>query len=159
MREYREYRAAANINQQQVFEKYLSSKKRWSLVRQVQKNSAFCDINSPLEHDNIIITDNKEKACLFNTFFLKASDLDESDADLPDNLRILNENNLSTIEITESDVLDQLVNLDVSKAYGFDQIPPKLLKEGRVQICSTLCNYLTCHFIKSVFPCCGKKRI
>ena len=35
---------------------------------------------------------------------------------------------MDSVTITEQDVLDQLSTLDVNKAYGPDEIPPRLCK-------------------------------
>ena len=121
-------------------EKKNSPKQWWSLIKQVQQSNSCNEGIPPLEVNDQILTDDKDKANAFNTFFLDASTIDDTNAALPDQNRILNYDNLTDLVISESDVLDQLSILDPAKAYGFDGIPPKLLKEGRQCISSSLCS-------------------
>ena len=122
-----------------LIDKNNSPKQWWTLLKQVKKSNSFSETFPPLEIGEKIVTDDKEKANAFNEFFLKASNLNTTDANLPTNLRILQLNDLTEIVVTESDVFDQLSVLDTSKAYGEDGIPPKLLKEGRKEISKSLC--------------------
>ena len=57
-------------------------KKWWTILHQLMDNNAYDPI-PPLEIGDDIIVDNLEKADAFNSFFSKASDLDEADANLP----------------------------------------------------------------------------
>ena len=66
---------------------------------------------------------------------------------------------LTEIDVTELDVLDQLETLDINKAYGADGVPPKLLKEGRNQICKSLCQLFNLSLKKSIVPSNWKKSI
>ena len=90
-----------------------------------------------MDFENKIIVDDKEKAEVFNDFFASASYLDDSNHPLPDN-EIIPLNELSSIEISETDVMDQLNILNTNKAYGPDGIPPKLLKEVKDIVCKPL---------------------
>ena len=68
---------------------------------------------------------------LFNKYFLKASQLDNSNRNLPHYQRIVNpDENFDTIEITTNDVLDQVKCLNSSKSYDPDGISPIFIKEG-----------------------------
>jgi hypothetical protein len=55
--------------------------------------------------------------------------LDDANVDLP-NILSESEYVLNKINITESDVVDLLNILDISKAIGPDGISPRILKEG-----------------------------
>ena len=49
----------------------------------------------------------------------------------------------SSIEISECEVEHYLNNLDTSKAYDPDGIPPRLLKECSKEISSSLCSFFS----------------
>ena len=60
--------------------------------------------------------------------------------------------NLTTILITEQDVIDQVDILDVSKAYGPDGISPRLIKEGGRLMCQLLQRFFNKSLEISKFP-------
>ena len=60
-----------------------SSKQWWSITRNLLKTNDGFEALPPIEIDDRIITDDKEKACAFNNFFLEASSLDDSNKELP----------------------------------------------------------------------------
>jgi hypothetical protein len=110
---------------------FINPKKWWSILKHVYKNSDNADSIPPIETDVHIITDDLEKAEAFNDFFLKASFLDDTEATLPENIRVFDDGTgLSNINITMQDVVDQVKCLDCSKSYGPDGISPVFIKEG-----------------------------
>ena len=123
-----------NIQFEKIRDTNTTSKEWWSLIKRTHKTNSYYELQPPLEIGENIITDDKDKAGQFNALFLKASDLDDRAARVPDYQRVCKGHTLSTIVITEEEVLDKLSILDVSKAYGPDKVPPKLLKEAKVQI-------------------------
>ena len=54
--------------------------------------------------------------------------------------------------MTEQEVLDQLDLLDTTKAYGVDQLSPRLLKEGKQQLAKPLCRLFNMSLERSIFP-------
>ena len=105
------------------------SKRWWSVLKEMQQtNDAFESI-PPLEIGEDIVTDDKDKAKAFNDFFLEASTLDDTLAQIPEGIMIL-EGGLDQIDITLQDVIDQVRCLDTSKSYGPDNISPRFLREG-----------------------------
>jgi len=90
---------------------------------------------------------------MLNDFFLSVSSLDDSNVNLPPNMRILpNESNLSELNLTEQDILDQMKLIDTSKAYGLDSLPPMLIKEGGHSMCNLLLRLFTISLQTSRFP-------
>jgi hypothetical protein len=115
-----------------------SQKQWWKLLKQVTNHGKpNCSI-PPLDFNDSIITDDKEKADVFNSYFESVSNVDDSEATLPEN-GIQSDNTLPMIVVTESEVLDHLNDLDTTKAYGPDEISPRLLKEARNHISKSLC--------------------
>ena len=80
----------------------------------------------PLLKNNNLIFNDLDKVNEFNNFFAMQTDLDDSEAVLPE--LSLPENQLCDIKISETDVEDVLSILNRSKASGPDLINPRLLK-------------------------------
>ena len=59
---------------------------------------------------------------------------------------------ISSIEISECEIEPHLNNLDTSKAYGPDGIPPPLLKEYSKEIASSLCSLFNKSIETGRFP-------
>ena len=114
---------AANANR--------NSKKWWSILKDVaSEKNVNQDSISPIKHDSEYVTDDKQKANLFNKFFLSISMVDDSNHSVNTAARVAPGNTLKDIVLNEQEILDQLSILNVSKSYGPDGIPPKILKEG-----------------------------
>ena len=123
---------------QSLVEEKNSCKKWWSLLKQIQKSNDVIETIPPIDIGGSILTDSKEKAEAFNSFFQEASQLDDSNAVLPDEM-LLFHHGLEEINITLQDVIDQINILDTTKSYGPDQISPKFIKEGGLPLAKSLC--------------------
>ena len=88
-------------------------------------------------HDNTDVCDNKEKAELFNKFFLSHNKIDPTNVNLPNAHEIPN-HVLGEIVATEDEVLELIMALDTSKATGPDGISPQLLKAAGKEIVPSL---------------------
>ena len=82
----------------------------------------------PLRKDDIIHTNDKDKANILNQFFTEQSTLDDSNASLPSINHAL-PYKLDSISITSLEVEDILKTLKTGKAAGPDSIDNRLLKE------------------------------
>jgi hypothetical protein len=82
--------------------------------------------------------------------------LDDANVDLPNILSEL-EYVLNNINITESDVVDLLNILDISKAIGPDGISPRILKEGASILKYPLCKIFNISLQSGVFTSDWKK--
>ena len=109
----------------------INTKKWWQILKQVYQCNDIFESIPPLENGQDIITNNTEKANLFNNYFCQASVIDESNSAVPEAIRILQDDfDLTDIFITDQDVKDQIAQLDISKAYGPDGISPTLITQA-----------------------------
>ena len=76
-----------------------SSKTYWSLLK-IFLNNKKIPLIPPLFHENRFITDFKEKAELFNSFFSNQCSLLKNCSKLPTNLRYVTDKRLRTINFT-----------------------------------------------------------
>ena len=105
-----------------------SSKLWWRTLRQLQGHKPQVQI-PPLIVNNQIITDNKEKADAFNSYFASQASLDRAKVwhpgEPPPSGFTVNE-----LRVTKHEVFKLLTNLDAGKATGPDGIGNKLLREA-----------------------------
>ena len=133
-----------------------NSKKWWTLLKEVYSNKNSVLSIPPLEVGATTITDDREKAEAFNTFFLEASSLDDSNAVLP-NIPVINNHLQLNFEVKEKDVLDQIQILDIKKAYGPDGISPIFIKEGGQTMKAVLLYIFKMSLETGEFPTCWKQ--
>ena len=88
---------------------------------------------------------------MFNDYFCKQADLNDSETSVPDITDILI-NGLEQITITENEVDDILKILDTSKAIGPDLLNPTLLKEAASMFKYPLCRLFNLSLTLSTFP-------
>ena len=81
-----------------------------------------------LHHDNAVFTEEPDKASLLNDCFVGQTNLDESQASLPSDTPIP-DNNLNSISTSPSEVASTLKSLQLGKATGPDAINNGILKE------------------------------
>jgi hypothetical protein len=102
------------------------------------------------------ITD-KEKAEAFNSTYLQSSNLTGDNFDLPPDDSLPDYEPLEEIKILEQDVDDILKCLDPTKAYGPDNISPKLIKEARPAIVGILTKIFNKSLSLAKFPSAWKR--
>ena len=96
------------------------------------------------------ITSNKDKAQAFNDFFLSHSNVDDLNAELPDDQEF--PQGIDTIAATEQEVYDLIRSVDPSKATGPDGINPRLLKEAGLCIVPSLTRLINLSLSKAIVP-------
>ena len=128
-----------------------STKKWWSVVKEIQKTNDAYESIPPIETDGHILTDAKDKASAFNDYFLEASTLNDIGAVLP-NEPVFFDDGLDFIDVSLNDVTDQLKCLDTSKSYGPDNISPVFLKEGGFTLAHCLLRLFKISFNLCKFP-------
>ena len=104
-----------------------NSKTYCSLLNRFLNNKKIPLIPS-LFHENKFVTDFKEKAELFNSFFAKQFSLIKNSSKLPSHLHYLTDNRLSSVRLSQDDIAKIIQNLDPNKAHGHDNISIRMLK-------------------------------
>ena len=82
----------------------------------------------PLFHENPFITDFKEKAELFNSFFSNQFSLLKNCSKLPTNLRCVTDKRLPKINFTTDNIEKLIVSFNPNKDHGHDNISIRMLK-------------------------------
>jgi hypothetical protein len=128
------------------------SKQYWNIIKSLM-NYDSTDSRSipPLQVDGDLISDNKEKAKIFNDFFCNQSDLDDTNIHTP-NIFLRQQGSLGHIAITENEVEDILKILDISKASGPDGVSPRLLKVATQILKSPLCRLFNLSLRTGIIP-------
>ena len=97
-----------------------SSETYWSILKSLLTGKKVLCI-LPIFHDNKFITDFREKAKLFNSFFANQCSLIINASVLPTNCESLTDKSLSSISFTDNDIGKIIKSLDPIKAYGHDE--------------------------------------
>ena len=133
-------------------------KKWWSVLKNIFKgNETNNETISPIEIDDQMFTSDADKANAFNRFFCSVTKIDDSNAALPNMHEISDTVKLDSILITQQEVLDQLLILDVNKSFGFDNVSPRFLKGGANELSPLLTNLFNKSLSEAVFPLIWKK--
>ena len=105
-----------------------SCKNWWNIVKKISGIKGS-DMGIPpiLHNDNLIFYD-VERANLFNIYFSKQSEIDDSNSNIPNLSHATNQ--ISEIKLCENEVEDVLKVVNPTKASGPDLINPRLLKEA-----------------------------
>ena len=114
-----------------------SSKTYWSILKFFLNNKKIPCI-PPLFHENKFITNFKEKAELFNTFFANQCTLLNNSSVLPNNLAKLTNKSLDTVNFSTDDISKIINNLDPNKAHGHDMLSIRMIKLCGNSICKPL---------------------
>ena len=98
-----------------------SAKTYWSILRKYLNDRKIACIPSSF-HDNKFITDFKEKAELFDTFFPKQCSIIENGSKLSSNLVYHTNKKLSDIVFNSEDIGKVISGLDPNKTHAHDMI-------------------------------------
>ena len=104
-----------------------NAKAYWSLIKMLLNNKKI-PLIPPLYYDNRFITDFKEKAELFNSFFSKQCSLISNNSAFPNYINHTTEKLLSTVALLVKSIGKIIQNLDSNKAHGHDNIDIHMLK-------------------------------
>ena len=119
----------------------ISCKKWWSIVNRVCGREKSSSIPLIVENE-VPIFDSKEKACIFNEYFVLQSELPVANAIPPAIQPYKTQRFLSNIIATEEQVLELMKGVDISKVCGYDGVGNKIIK-----LCSEGFHVYFTHFI------------
>ena len=106
----------------------------------------------PIFHENRFVTNFKEKAELFNSFFAKQCSIIDNGSEILSFLHPKPNKSLSKITFTEKDIEKAIQSIDSNKAHGHDMIGIRMLKIcGKSIIKPLLIIYKKC-LEKGCFP-------
>jgi hypothetical protein len=131
-------------------------KKWWTLVGETmgtKKKTSFPVIIK----DGVFCDTDKEKAEAFNKTYLDSSNLTGEFFDLPEGEEEIGHEPLEFIRVTEKDVDDVIKGINTNKAYGPDNISPRLIKEARPSIVKILTLIFNKSLELSKFPAIWKR--
>ena len=114
-----------------------STKAYWALLK-IFLNNRKIPVIPPLFHNNKFVTDFKEKAELFNSFFAKQCSSNKIDSKLPPRFCFLTDKRLSTVNFVNTDILKIIQNINTNKAHGHDKMSIRMLKICENSICRPL---------------------
>ena len=81
----------------------------------------------PLFYNNRFVVNCKEKANIFNSFFASQCTPIVNSSSLPD-FFLLTDHSLSTVPITDDEIQDLLLGININKAHGPDDISANMIK-------------------------------
>ena len=104
-----------------------STKSYWSILKMFLNNKKIPCI-PPLRHQNKYVTDFKEKAEIFNSFFAEQCSLMNNSSKLPSTFLKRTDKFISLISLSSKDIARIIRDLDPNKAHGHDMISIRMLK-------------------------------
>ena len=131
--------------------KSLSPKDWWSTLKSFIKPTFSSNI-PPLEANGHIVTDDYEKANVFNTFFQNQTILDDSNAILPQLPPPSYNTQLSCIVLTPLEVESILQTLKTGKASGPNGLNNRVLKELSKELSTPFCTLFNQSLQCRIFP-------
>ena len=133
-----------------------SSKTYWSILKSFV-NDKKIPIIPPLHHNGNFITDFRQKAELFNSFFAEQCSTLQNSSKLPTNLAPRTDQLLTSINFSQDDILKIIQNLNPNKAHGPDKINIRIIKICGNSLCKPLGLIFKSSIIKGEFPSEWKK--
>ena len=130
-----------------------NSKTWWGIVRNILgrgSTESYAPIEDPATKS--FVYDSKAKANLFNSSFLSHSDIDISNASLPNEQITECTNLIDHIDVHEKEIAELLNIIDVNKATGPDGISGRILKEAGLAIVPSLTKIIKLSLETSLVP-------
>ena len=129
-----------------------SSKTYWSILKSFLIGKKIPCI-PPLFENKEYITDFKKKAELFNSFFANQCSLINNNSQLPPTLSYKTNERLTSVKITDDDIIKIIAKLDPNKAHGHDKISICMIKICSVSICKPLRLIFNQCIDNGIYPC------
>ena len=134
----------------------LGPKKWWGIVKSLYGNKIQSTIPALLDGDRII-TDAKEKATIFNQYYITQCKRENNDGRIPNIIDFQNSSFISCLSTTELEVKELLNAVDVSKASGVDGVGNFLIKICADGIARPFSQFINISLSKGIFPSAWKK--
>ena len=134
-------------------------KSYWRLIKRLTKQVGTSSVIPPLidsSNNNMIVSDDKDKASLLNSYFCSISTLNDNGIDVPYFERRTNAS-FDTCVISENEVSDVLGILKLGKASGPDTISHQMLKYTKGTVCRPLTLLFNSSLRAQKFPNLWKK--
>ena len=129
----------------------LTTKDWWSTLKHFISPNIKTTI-PPLEVDNYIYTDERDKANVLNHFFRSQTILDETNATLPDQEPHADRSQLSSIVLSPVEVESILKTLTVGKASGPNALNNRVLREISSERSSPFCSLFNQSLHTGIMP-------
>ena len=127
-----------------------SCKNWWNIVKQISGIKGSDMTIPPILHNDNLIVDDIERANLFNIYFSKQSEIEDSNSNFPNLSHVTNQ--ISEIKLCENELEDVLKVIKPTTASGPDVINPRLLKEATSIIKHPLCKLLNLSLRVASYP-------
>ena len=114
-----------------------SSKAYWSILKCFVNDKKILII-PPLYHNGNFITDFRQKAELFNSFFAEQCSILLNSSKLPTNLAPRTDQSLTSVHFSQDDILKIIQNLNPNKAHGLDKISIRMITISGKSLCKPL---------------------
>ena len=118
-----------------------STKSYWSTLKMFLNDKKIPCI-PPLKHQNKCVTNFKEKAEIFNSFFAEQYSLMNNSSKLPSTLLKRTDKFISSVSFSSNDIARIIRDLDPNKAHGHDMINIRIVKICGESILKTFRDYL-----------------
>ena len=128
----------------------------WSLVGQTMGSSKKSSYPVMVK-DGVLYSSDTEKAQAFNDTYLESANTGGDQYDLPFDDTVPGHGSLDNVQVTEKDVEDVLKGINTSKAYGPDNVSPRLVKEAGPSIKKILTRIFNKSLQLSKFPLIWKR--
>ena len=123
----------------------------WKLVKQILNKNGSSRRIPPLIEDDKTVTEDREKAEVFNKYFADQSNIDTTGAP-PLDTNFTKDNPLERITVSFLDVEKVLLNLKINTASGPDGISTRMLKMTARQIAPSLARLFNFSLRTSTYP-------
>ena len=134
-----------------LMEPSTSPKTFWSVLKSFH-NSKKIPCIPPIFHENRFVTNFKEKAELFDSFFAKQCSIIDNGSEISSFLHPKTGKSLSNVTFTEKDIEKVIQSLDPNKAHEHDMISIRMLKICGKSIIKSLLIIYKIFLEKSCFP-------
>ena len=128
----------------------ISSKTYWSILNRVL-DKVKIPLIPPLLVNNSFITDFKEKASIFNLYFVNQCNIIDNGSTIPE-VRYKTNHRSNGVAFCNDDLSKIIKNLNTSKAHGFDGISIKMIKMCGESIVPPLSKIIRNSIKSGIFP-------